>query len=219
MKMDILKAALNFMLIALMTGISFGEMVVHTTDGRSISVPVKRTQVQSIEFTEGRHAEERYSEPYGGRRQSYRVFTAVPPQGTGAFRHNPERNLSIDTTNWDRTPSSITGPAQWDIILESGQQCFLAGDPDGRTNWSVDNFILIEVFTDRETRRFVMGETEPVYYKGRRIDQIGPNTTVFAPGTLDLCAYMPKRVDFKLRISAFDYGNTGHVSNLFLVMQ
>lgn len=194
---------------------SCAEMVVHTTDGRSISVPVERHQIRSIDF---------FSEASGylpdpGRVRSHRVFSAVPAQNTNAFRHNPERSLSIDTAKWDRTPFFITEPADWEITLAPGQQCFLSGSPDGRANWSVDNFLLFEVFTGRETRRFVMGEVEPVFFRGQRLEQIGHNAVTFTPAAVDLCSYLPRGVDFRLRISAFDYGGTGHVSQLFLIMQ
>lgn len=218
MKKHMLILILTCMFIALVTAIAFPEIIVNTVDGRSISVPVHPSQIRSIEFSGGRHAE--LPPPYSDRRpESFRVFNAVPQQSTSAFRQKPERSLSIDTANFDRTPSYITYPVELDISLEPGQRCYLAGDPDGRANWAVDNFILFEVATGRETRRFIIGEAEPVFYRGQRIEQIGPDTTVFSPGAIDLCAYMPKGVDFKLRISAFDYGGSGYVSNLFLIIQ
>jgi len=105
------------------------------------------------------------------------------------------------------------------ITLESGQRCFLAGDASGQAGWSIDDFLLIEIQGTAETKRFIIGTTASVYYKGNLVEQLGTTGSNFSPDDIDLTPHLPKGEPVKLTISALDFVGIGHVSDLYLIIR
>ena len=187
------------------------ELKVYTTDGKVLTLPVEKSRVRSIEFSEETRQARKPA--------SHQVFSAIPSQDSANFKENLELNLSVDTTRWDRTPYHMTSPFEKEIVISEGQRCFLAGDAAGSKGWSVDNFLLIEISSDEGTKRFIAGVSEPVSYKGRELKRLGGSSTNFNAGDIDLTALLPKNETVQLRISALDYGGVGHISDLFLIIK
>lgn len=188
------------------------EMRIHTTDGQILTVPVERNKVKWIEFGNSMGQ-------MPARFQSYRVFHAVPNQNSNAFKANRENNLAVDTRTWDRIPYYMAPSFRKELYVGQNQRCYLSGNESGSAGWSVDNFIFIEIHSQRGTQRFVVGTVDPVSYKGRRVTQLGRKSFNFGATEIDLTQYIPKGTPVTISISALDYGGAGKVSNLFLIVK
>lgn len=147
-----------------------------------------------------------------------RVFSAVPTQPSEQFKASVHTDLEVVPHHpYDRTPYHITESFSAELTLEPGQKAMLAGNEEGTANWSVDNFILVEIAAPEETKRFVVGAVEGVDYKGNSLAKL--NTIGFVQPPTDLSSYIPTGVPVQVAVSALDYGGTGHVSDLFLVVR
>lgn len=147
------------------------------------------------------------------------LFRQVPRQGSATFRSNPYTSLRIATRSWDPIPYHITEPFTDSVMVDPGQTVMLAGDGAGTEPWFIDNFLLFELTSSAGTKRFVLGTVEPVSYEGHDVPNIGPSAFTFAPGALDLTDQFPKGESVKIKVSALDYGGTGGVSDVFLIIQ
>jgi hypothetical protein len=160
--------------------------------------------------------------------------TATPGQAAelGSFLllpalHGPrgaERpDIQMQTTRWERTPhvlQTFTTPL---TIQSAPHRLTLAGDPSGTRPFSIDNFILLEVFDEngRPTASAVVGgvvdTTGPVLLKGAPVTQIGPNAFTISAGAADLSGFLPVGRPFVLRATALDYGGAVALSDVYLV--
>lgn len=152
--------------------------------------------------------------------QSMRIFAAVPSQDSAAFKSATHKSLRIvEPQGWDPVPYHMTQSFTATITAKPGQRFFLAGDAFGKTGWSLDNFLLVEIESNAGTERLIIGNTDgsPVEYQGQRLRDIGTQSFSFSPEGIDLSPYFPKNVPFRLTISALDYGSVGHVTDIYLV--
>ena len=152
--------------------------------------------------------------------QSIRIFAAVPSQDSAVFKSATHKSLRmVAPQGWDPVPYHMTQPFTTTITAKPGQRFFLAGDALGKTGWSIDNFLLLEIESKTGIERLIIGYTNgsPVEYQGQRLKDIGTQSFSFSPEGIDLSPYFPKNVPFRLTISALDYGSVGYVTDLFLV--
>jgi hypothetical protein len=153
------------------------------------------------------------------RPQKIHLFSNVPFADSSKFKSNTYQEVSIGTTTWDKTPYHLANPYLGTVTVQPGQKCFLAGDSAGQIGWRVDNFLLFEIRNGMEKKRLICGAADPVYYNGERVQQVGSNKFDFNPGEIDLTGYFPQGVPVELKVSALDYGGSGYVSNVYLIIQ
>ena len=104
--------------------------------------------------------------------KAIKVFSAVPFQSSSAFKENIYPELLVDTYTYDRTPYYMTDSFTCVLNIQEGQHCFLAGDREGKTGWSVDNFILLEIEADSEVEYYVIGKIgNQAYFKGIQLNK------------------------------------------------
>jgi len=147
------------------------------------------------------------------------LFSNVPSADSSKFKSDTYQEVSIGTTNYDKTPYHLANPYIGTVTVQQSQKCFLAGDSAGQTGWIVDNFLLFEIRTGMETKRLVCGAVDPVDYNGERVQQVGLNKFGFTPGEIDLTEYFPQGVPVQLKVSALDYGGSGSVTDVYLIIQ
>lgn len=148
-----------------------------------------------------------------------KLLNSVPSRDSKFFKPNTDNRLKMQTTKWDKVPYRMTRAFSGTIRLTPGRRAVLAGNAAGTAGWNVDNFLLIEISSGGRTRRLVVGAHEPVIMAGGVIQKIGRNSLSFGAGEIDLTPYLQVGKPVGLRVTAFDYGGTGHVSNVFLVMR
>lgn len=145
-----------------------------------------------------------------------RLFSAVPSQDSSVFRNARIPELEVETSTWDRTPYRLAPVFEGTVFVQAGSRISLAGDEAGAGPWSVDNFLLFEV--GAEPHRFVIGAAEPVRYGGSPLEYIARGYS-FGAGEIDLTPYFPPGEVTQFRILALDYGGTGYLSDVFLVVR
>jgi hypothetical protein len=146
------------------------------------------------------------------------VVRNVPNQNSSAFKQNVRKDLSIDTTSWDKIPYSMHVSSHDLVITTPGKFC-LAGDAGGTKGWSVDNFLLIEVLDQSGNliSSAVAGVMETVRRNGNPIEKIGRSSHSFDTCEIDVTKLLPVGRPFRLSTSAMDYGGVGYVSDVFVV--
>ncbi len=149
----------------------------------------------------------------------YRIFSEIPRQSSANFKSNVYDPVSITTSTWDKVPYHLTDQYEGTIAVEENQKVILAGDSEGKDSWYIDNFILFEINSPGINKRFIIGSVEPVEYNGIKVPQLEPSGFTFSPDSFDLTSEFPKGVPVDIRISALDYGGTGGVSDLYLIIK
>lgn len=130
--------------------------------------------------------------------------------------------LYVDTRDYSTTAYYVTGPYTGTVTIQPGQKLLLSGDSEGKTEWTVDNFLLFEISDGATPKRFLIGATDPVYYggkNGKRIDQLGPNKFTFSPNEIDLAEYIPVGVPVDFKVSAIDFGGGARVTDVYLITE
>ncbi len=142
----------------------------------------------------------------------------VPNQNSSAFKQNVRKDLSMDTTQWDKIPYSMHVSSH-DLMIAAPAKFCLAGDAGGTKGWSVDNFLLIEVLdhSGNLISSALAGLTETVRRDGNPIETIGRSSYSFNACEIDVTKLLPVGRPFRLRASAMDYGGVGYVSDVFIV--
>jgi len=143
-----------------------------------------------------------------------KLVSNVPSQPSEVFKDASELAFEVATTEFDRTPYRVAETFVGTITVPIGARVGLAGDAAGTMPFSIDNFLFFEI----GEHRFLIGFTEPVFYQGQLIEQIGPAAFTFEPGSIDLTPYFDLGEPTSIRVLALDYGAVGHVSDLFLVV-
>lgn len=156
---------------------------------------------------------------YVAQQQAYKLFAAVPSQSSANFKANAIQRFRVDTTSWDRVPYHITKAIHRQFTIAPGQHVFLSGDEAGTKNWGVDNFLFLEFRYGQSVQRYVIGEHEPVYLDGQRVQKIGPGSFNFAPNAVDFSLHLPTDTPIQLTAYALDYGGAGWVSNVYLLIK
>ncbi len=143
-----------------------------------------------------------------------RVFSAVPAQATDAFKSRIERKLTFAPNPNGQVAYHMAPAFTTTFSLGQGRKFLLAGNERGTASWSVDNFIFVEIERSTGTRRFIIGSSDPVFYMGTALSNLGNG---FSSGPFDITPFVPGAGTATVRIWAVDYGVRGHVSDLFLI--
>ena len=153
-----------------------------------------------------------------GKDRSYQLLADTPERETTAIT-DLRQDVEVDTRDFDRTPHVVaTGESPF-VKLE-GAHAKIFGDSAGTQGWSVDNFVLFEVF-DAQGHRVgaaASGYMDPVMIGREHVDNVGRRSFSFEAGEVDLTAQLPERDTFKIRATALDIGGVGRVSDVFLVL-
>jgi hypothetical protein len=178
------------------------------------------SQTQDGVQTVMRAASPTQGEAGGTGASAIQLFAAVPLQPSDAFKARRYEAVAIETTAYDRTPYHMTsGPYDGTITVPAGRRVFLAGDAAGKAPWGVDNFLLFEIASGGETRRFVVGGVDPVSVDGMPVPSLGPSRFQFGAEELELTSYFTPGVPSRVTASALDYGGQGYVSDVFLIVR
>jgi len=147
--------------------------------------------------------------------QTIHLFNSVPKQPSSVFKGNVFQNLRIDTISFDRTPYHINSQVSKTTSINKGQKVFISKDKNGTMPVKIDNFLLFEIRSSSGTKRFLLGNVEPVYYNGNLITHVG-NRSFLIDNTMDLSQFFPKNSNFTLTVSALDYGGEAEMSKVYL---
>ncbi len=147
--------------------------------------------------------------------QTVQLFENVPDAWSETFRANTDPRFSIDTTDWDTTPYRLTSSFQGVIVVPPNARVTLAGDSLGSASFRIDNFIALEI---GDGPAVVLGAVAPVTFDGQVLERIAGGYN-HAAGSIDLTPYFEPGVPTQLIAHAFDYGGTGYVSDVFLVIE
>lgn len=148
-------------------------------------------------------------------RKAIKLISKVSSRSSSAFKRNTDNRLRMNTTRWDKIPYRMAPVFSGTVRLARNQRAILAGNAAGTAGWGIDNFLLIEI----GNKRLVTGAHEPVIMAGRAVQHIGRNSQNIRAGEIDLTAYLQVGRPVNLRVTAFDYGGIGHVSDVFLILQ
>lgn len=154
--------------------------------------------------------------------KTLKLLSAVARQQTASYRSNQRKDLAMQTSRWDKTPSIMVEDSTDTLFLDKPHKLRLAGDDEGKKGWRVDNFVLIEVLDQNGavTARKVVGKldaTDAVLQGGKRISQLQPNSVMFKAKQIDI-GPLPVKKPFKLKVTALDYGEFGEVSDVYLIV-
>jgi hypothetical protein len=150
---------------------------------------------------------------------SLQIIKAVPNQDSAAFKKNLRTDLQMQTSSWDKTPYTMYS-AVYHLALKSSRKVLLAGNAQGSAGWTVDNFLLLEVFNTggKLLKRVVIGNHEPVKADNAAIEKLGDNKFGFVAGEIDITKLLPVNETFLLRASTVDYGGVGNCTDVFLFL-
>jgi hypothetical protein len=153
-----------------------------------------------------------------GKARAYQLLAEAPERETTAILEL-RQDVEVDTHDLDRTPH-VVATGESPFIKLDGAHAKIYGDSAGTQGWSVDNFVLFEVF-DAQGHRVgaaASGYMEPVMIGREHVDNVGRQSFNFEAGEVDLTAQLPERDAFKIRATALDIGGVGRVSDVFLVL-
>jgi hypothetical protein len=150
---------------------------------------------------------------------SLQIIHHVPSQDSDNFKMNLRKDLKMDTWLFDKIPYHMTWTSN-KVILKSRKRIKLAGDPQGRMPWEVDNFLLLEIIDSSGVilKRVVIGYHDEVSADGKVLEKIGPQSLSFSAGSIDVTHLFPINQQVTLKASAMDYGYEGKVSDIFLII-
>lgn len=155
---------------------------------------------------------------YKGPIRSVKLMDKVEEAETASFK---EQRPDIEV----RTRDAVVHPSVMGVVttdpvkLLPGMRATLAGDPDGRTGFYVDNFLLIEVMKgDRVVERSAVGFQEGAVRGNETIDNVGKMGFAFDPGEVDVTQLLTENEAVRLKVTALDYGNVGKVSDVYLIL-
>ena len=153
-----------------------------------------------------------------------------PPRAVQLLADTPERETSqiqekredveIDTRDFERTPR-VVATGETPLLRLEGDKARLYGDAAGKEGFSVDNLILLEVLDEKGKvlNRGAVGFTDFVKVGREPVDNVGPMSFNFEPGTVDITSLLPESAPFKVRATVLDYSGVGRVSNVFLLLE
>lgn len=153
----------------------------------------------------------------------YPILSAAGPIPTETLRKGIQRqDIEIRPTSQDLNPSVITDGESVEFVLGTYSRASFAGDDAGEAAWSIDNFLLVEVVEQDGTvsDRFAVGfVTGTVYFGTDLLENVGSWARQFEARSPDLSLRLPKNRPIRLRITALDNGNTGSLTDVFLVIE
>ncbi len=126
-------------------------------------------------------------------------------------------DIQIDTHEYDRTPH-VVAYGESPIMQTEGAMVRLFGDKEGTQGFSVDNFVLLELFdaAGQLKDRTAIGFTDGVLIGKEHVDLLGRQAFRFEPGEVDLSRFLPEHGAWKLHATVLDYHGVGHSSAIWL---
>ena len=151
-------------------------------------------------------------------RKTLRIFSNVASSPSERFKKNTDERFYIPPPHpFDRIPYHVHKPFSANVIRKPDERIILSGNTQGTGSWAVDNFLFIEVATEKDTKRFYVGGVRQVQYEGKTIPSLGRSG--FNHGPFDLTHYIPADMNVRIAIYAMDFGGAGYVSELFMLFK
>lgn len=147
---------------------------------------------------------------------SVKAIATVPQTDSARLKQRTVSTLHVDTKTFDTTPYLVAPAFETTLQIAAGQSVLIAGDAQGRGNWQIDNFLLVEIESNAGSTAFWAGMSEPVTRNGQPVPQRGSSSVSQPP--IDITALLPKNTPVRLRLSALDYGGIGYVSEIHVVV-
>lgn len=133
----------------------------------------------------------------------------------------PDIAISYEAdTDQERTPH-IVATGESPLLTADGADFFLAGSEDGSEGFSVDNFLLLEVFSDGGQRlgRAAVGFVNGLEEGKEQIDLMGRGSFKYEPLEVTLASIVPQQGRFKVKATVMDIGGVGSVSDVFIIIK
>jgi hypothetical protein len=149
--------------------------------------------------------------------RAFQVLADTPERETTQIKELRD-DVEVDTRDMDRTPH-VVAVGETPLLRLEGAHAKLYGNKAGTQGWSVDNFVLFEIFdaSGRRLNSAAVGSTDTVTLGREHVDDVGRRSFTFEPGEVDLTSHLPERDPFKIRATALDYGGVGRVSDLYVI--
>lgn len=150
--------------------------------------------------------------------KSIKLLSATPERETLRI---PDIAISYEAdTDQERTPHIIAS-GESPMLSADGADFFLAGNEEGSEGFSVDNFILLEVFTDDGKRlgRAAVGFVNGLEEGKEHVDLMGRGSFHYEPLEITLASIVPQQGRFKVKATAMDIGGVGSVSDVFIIVK
>lgn len=144
------------------------------------------------------------------------LFAAVPQAYSSVFKPNEDPRFVMDTQDWDQIPYHMTDSFSGEVWVPEGSRVTLAGDPENTAPIRIDNFLALEI---DPFPPLIIGATADVRYQGQLLEQYGDDSYSFPADSIDLTPFFPTGTTTRITAHAMDYGGTGHVSDVYLIIE
>ncbi|MFN7131738.1 MAG: hypothetical protein ACK4N5_06630, partial [Myxococcales bacterium] len=120
---------------------------------------------------------------------------------------------------WAVVPAVVATSEVGPISLQGGR-ARLYGDEAGKSGWSVDNFLLLEIMDagGKVIDRVAIGFQGGTTMGAETIDALGGMKFSFDAGEIDLTRKLPSDEPFKIKATALDVGGVGKISDVYLII-
>jgi hypothetical protein len=155
---------------------------------------------------------------YSGPPKAFKLLNETPEAETST-RVEKRTDLLVTVENGDPAPAVIT-VGQAGPLNRQGGSLRLYGDEAGKTGWSVDNFVLIEVLdkNNKVLHRGAAGFQAGLTHGAEQVDSLGQMKFSFGAGEIDISKLVPANENVTIKATALDTGGVGRVSNLYLIL-
>lgn len=154
--------------------------------------------------------------PTTTRIDAVQLFAAVPQAYSGVFKPNEDPRFLMDTQDWDQIPYHMTGSFSGEIWVPEGARVTLAGDPANSAPIRIDNFLALEI---DPFPPLIIGAAADVRYRGQLLEQLGDDSYSFPADSIDLTPFFATGATTRVTAHAMDYGGSGHVSDVYLIIE
>ena len=116
---------------------------------------------------------------------------------------------------------SVVRSATYQMQRERHQALVLAGDGNGRSDWEVDDLLLVETYLgDDPYSTILLGPPEDLLdHDGNAIPIFGPARNRFAPEEVNIASTVPPGEDVIVRISVLGIDGSGSSTDLYLIVR
>lgn len=159
-----------------------------------------------------------FSNLAGPDRHAVAMLAAVDEKPVTAFRARPHLGVEIQTQGYSRRPYFLEPPAQIQFTPRTCDQIYLAGDAGGTASLRINNLLLIELQQGNRQQALAVGTTEPLVYHHRQVPFLTARRNVFAGGEIRLERLLQPGQPVTLTLTPLTNGDSGGVSNIFLVI-
>lgn len=152
-------------------------------------------------------------------RSVHRLLSAVMEKPTARFPQS-RTDLELDGKGPHSNPHVVGGGETPSLRLQ-GRHARLYGDNAATQGFSVDNGVLLEIFTGNGKlySSVVVGMVEALILNHSPVDNLGRMAFRFDPGEVDITPKLPEQAAFSIRATALDLSGVGRVSDVYLVME